>query len=296
MLAGLTALLVAFLAISGCVTMAPFGGDYDPGDGWTLEWSDEFDDGVLDDDIWHRQIMLRTGPYPGPYNNELQRYTGDPDTAYEQDGNLVLRADRIGNLDGDGQYTSARVISNPGGQNGTSGSTGATFMYGKIAVRATLPAGKGIWPAIWMLGDNINETGGSVPWPSSGEIDILETGSVNDRDGHYGHATLHGTLHYSNSFGSHQYTGDTTQLSEGTFADDYHIFEIEWDERSIVWRLDGVPYHYVDITRADMSEFHEPHYLLFNIAVGGHFTHVPDETTQFPQFMYVDWVRHYVSR
>ncbi|RLW70945.1 MAG: hypothetical protein B6D68_00190 [spirochete symbiont of Stewartia floridana] len=267
---------------------------YDPGTGWTLSWSDEFDDGIFDTDTWDRQVLM------DPFNNEWQQYTGDPGTAYEQDGYMILKAEWDGKAHGDNHYTSARVISNPGGGNGNSGSAGKTFQYGKIAARIQLPYGKGIWPAFWMLGDNIDETGGDTAWPGCGEIDILETGAKTDDDGYYGHATLHGTLHYNstedNSGNNHSLNGSHTVLPSGKFADNFHVFEIEWDKSKIVWKLDGVQYHSENITADNMSEFQLPYYVIFNIAVGGHFTHAPDATTPFPQFMYIDWIRHYTEK
>lgn len=265
-------------------------------EGWSLIWSDEFDNNIFDTDIWDRQVMM------SPYNNEFQKYTGAESTAYEEDGNMVLKADWDGIEHSKGHYTSARVISNPGGYRGDSGSTGKTMTFGKISTRIKLPSGKGIWPAFWMLGDNTSETGGDTPWPSCGEIDILETGFSGNTDGEYGHATLGGAIHYDSTINDNtgwdawDYLTDHVTLSTGIYADDYHVYEIEWDANLIVWRIDDVEFYSEDISNSKFNEFRKEFYLLFNIAVGGNLTDVPDnENTVFPQYMYIDWVRHYTK-
>ena len=267
---------------------------YDPGTGWTLDWSDEFNDGEFDTNVWTKQRLM------DPYNGEWQQYTGDASTAYEQDGYMILEADWSGVVHADNNYTSARVISNPGGQSGATDAEGRVFRYGKIAARIQLPYGKGIWPAFWMLGDNISETGGDTAWPMSGEIDILETGAGGDPD--YGQGTVHGTIHHDptadNSSGDNLYlTAGSYTLPDGEFfGANFRVFEIEWDEQQIIWRLDGQQFGSMSISEAGRTEFHEDFYVLFNIAVGGNFTADPDDSTDFPQYMYIDWIRHYVQQ
>ena len=269
--------------------------DWDPGQGWELAWSDEFNDGDFDTNIWTRQRWMT------PPNNELESYTGDPATAYEENGSMVLKATYDGGgYDQQGNYTSARVISNPGGQDGNSGADGKTFKYGKIAARIKLPGGKGIWPAFWMLGDNISETGGSTDWPQCGEIDILETGAKGDPN--YGQGTVHATVHRdpgteSNPEGYNDYVpaGSYTLANGELFKEEFHVFSIEWDQEEIIWKLDGIEFGRKDISSDIENEFHKDFYVLFNIAVGGHYTATPDETTGFPQYMYIDWIRHYTK-
>lgn len=292
-----TLFLIVSLALWGCKLDSDLsdgdGADnYDPGSGWTLSWSDEFNDGVFDTDIWTRQIWL------DPPNNEWEQYTGDASTAWEEGGNMILEAAWDGVVHGDNHYTSARVISNPGGQSGGSGTPGKVFLYGKIAARIKLPYGKGIWPAFWMLGDNISETGGDTGWPQCGEIDILETGAGGDPD--YGQGTVHGTVHRdpgteASPLGYNQYVsaGSYTLPGGEFFSEKFHVFEIEWDAAQIIWKLDGVQFGSKDITADIENEFHKDFYVLFNIAVGGNFTATPDSTTPFPQYMYIDWIRHY---
>jgi beta-glucanase (GH16 family) len=132
-----------------------------------------------------------------------------------------------------------------------------------------------------MLGDNIS----SVGWPACGEIDIMEliggTGA-NDR-------TTHGTVHWSEN--GHASFGGSYSLSTGKLADNFHVYSIIWNETSIKWLIDDVQYNQVNITSAEMSEFHENFFLILNVAVGGNWPGNPDETSVFPQSMYVDYVR-----
>jgi beta-glucanase (GH16 family) len=125
-------------------------------------------------------------------------------------------------------------------------------------------------------------------WAQSGEIDILELyGSKDD-------AMVEAIIHYADKYGSHAMMGAVScKLEEGIFADAFHIFELEWDENSISWFVDGQQYASTSITSKERSEFHEEFFILLNIAVGGSFAGRPDNTTTFPQYMYVDWVRVY---
>lgn len=248
-------------------------GTFDPGQGWTLSWADEFEGDSLNSANWNRQVVPA-----GRFNDEWQRYTDSPENAYVEDGQLVITALHEGGEHGMDQYTSARM--NTAGK--------LAFQYGKIAARIKLPYSEGIWPAFWMLGANIDENGGDTPWPACGEIDILELyGSEDD-------AAVEANLHYENASGSHSNMGPRSyRLQEGIFADDFHIFELVWDKQEITWYVDGNEYASIDITSDEFSEFHKDFFILLNIATGGSFAGRPNETTVFPQYMYVDWVRVY---
>jgi len=150
------------------------------------------------------------------------------------------------------------------------------FKYGRIDIRARLPQGQGIWPALWMLGENFPTVG----WPKCGEIDIMEL---------VGHepAKTHGTVHWHHN--GHASYGGHTSLSSGVFADEFHVFTITWDEQFIRWHLDDVQFHVIDIK--GLPEFHEDFFFIFNVAVGGNWPGNPDATTRFPQTMLVDYVR-----
>lgn len=235
---------------------------------YSLVWSDEFFSSSLNTNNW----TMETGG-GGWGNNELQYYTDRLDNAYIEDGKLVIEAKE--ESFGGRNYTSARLK--------TEGKK--FFKYGKIEARIKLPHGQGIWPAFWMLGENI----GSVSWPACGEIDIMEKiGGTNNEN------VVYGTLHWEEN--GHASYGGHYNLNGSVFSEDYHIFGIEWTPQTIKWYVDGTMYHSTDITPAGLSEFHEDFFILLNVAVGGDWPGPPDGTTVFPQKMYVDYVRVYADQ
>lgn len=246
---------------------------YTPGEGWKLAWSDEFDGDALNEANWNRQIVPA-----GRFNEEWQAYTDSADNAWVEDSCLIIRALHTGEEHGHDQYTSARL--NTAGKQ--------SWTYGKVAARMQLPYGEGMWPAFWMLGSSCNENGGDTPWPQCGEIDIMELyGSKSD-------AAVEANIHSADTRGEHQQMGAVPyHLESGKFSDRFHVFEVEWDEHRITWKVDGKEYAATDLAKEDDSEFHQPHFILFNLAVGGTHAGRPDATTCFPQTMYVDWVRVY---
>jgi beta-glucanase (GH16 family) len=231
---------------------------------YSLVWSDEFNGTSLSSD-WTFDIGTGSG---GWGNNELQYYTNQNYTL--NGGYLEITAK---NQAFNSQlYTSTRMK--------TQGIK--SWKYGRIDIRAAIPYGQGIWPALWMLGDNITTAG----WPSCGEIDVMELiGGDGARD-----RTVYGTAHWSDN-GAHAQYGNTTVLSSGKYADEFHVFSIVWTQNSITWLRDDVAYNTLDITPANLSEFKEKFFLIFNVAVGGNWPGSPDATTIYPQTMYVDYVR-----
>ena len=246
---------------------------YEPGPGWQLVWSDEFAGKTLDPKKWQRQVVEA-----GHFNDEWQRYTDSRENAYIDAGCLVIKAIHESDTHGPDQYASARLYTLP--ENG--------WTYGKIAARIQLPYGQGIWPAFWMLGSNIDENGGDTPWPQSGEIDILEMYGSKDN------AAVEANIHYAGKTGRHSTMGAVgTRLEQGVFADNFHVFEIEWDAERIEWFVDGERFASTPISSQEFSEFHKPFFILLNVAVGGRSAGPADDSTEFPQTMYVDWVRVY---
>jgi beta-glucanase (GH16 family) len=250
---------------------------YHPGEGWNLVWADEFIDPVVSDD-WTRQ------EYPdGNWNKEWQKYTASDENTYIDSGCLVIKAIHTSTVHDTFNYTSARL------HTGHSHS----WKYGKFVARIQLPYGNGTWPAFWMMGDNITEVGGDTDWPFCGEIDILETyGSKND-------SVLECNIHFWNETfgesGSHdQMHAKKTKLKDGIFADAFHVFEIEWDSTVVIWRLNSEEYARFSLEEDYLTEFSsEKFYILLNLAIGGLHSGIPDGTTVFPQYMYIDWVRVY---
>ncbi|MCF8226456.1 MAG: family 16 glycosylhydrolase [Bacteroidales bacterium] len=233
-----------------------------------LVWSDEFDyNGYPDANVWTPE---EGGGGWG--NNESQYYTSnDLDNAKVENGFLTITALKE-NFEGN-EYTSARLI--------TKGKI--NFQYGKIEARIKLPYGQGIWPAFWMMGENIDDVG----WPACGEIDIMEFVGGDDTDN-----KVHGTVHWDNS-GSHAQYGSSYSLAEGIFANDFHTFSVEWTPESVRWYVDNIQYNVIDITPSGLSEFHQDFFILLNLAVGGNWPGYPDASTVFPQTLVVDYVRVY---
>lgn len=243
--------------------------------GYSLVWSDEFNGTSLNTSDWTSEIGTGSG---GWGNNELQYYRSQNTTV----GNGFLTIEARKENFGGKQYTSSRLK--------TQGKQ--SFQYGRIDVRAVLPEGQGLWPAIWLLGDSIS----SVSWPACGEIDMMELRG-NEPD------TVSGTAHWQqnpgdgfSSYYSSDQAGTSPQLSSGTFADNWHVFSIVWDASEIKWYLDGAssPFHVIDITPNQLSEFRSSFFLLLNVAVGGNFLpNPPSNPNYFPQRMLVDYVRVY---
>ncbi|MDG0968316.1 MAG: family 16 glycosylhydrolase [Porticoccaceae bacterium] len=241
-------------------------------DGYSLVWSDEFSGTEINTDNWSLEVGGG-----GWGNNELQYYTNR--NAYLKDGMLVIRAEQ--ESFGGRNYTSARMKTQ-GKQN---------FKYGRVDIRARMPEGQGMWPALWMLGKNIDE----VSWPSCGEIDIMEmVGGGNGRDNR-----VHGTAHWNNGglqqnigYNPVSYGGNKLLSGSETLATNFHVFSIIWDDDSITWYIDDVQYHVMAIdSSASLAAFQKEFFLIFNIAVGGDWPQSPDASTVFPQRMVVDYVR-----
>ena len=233
---------------------------------YQLVWSDEFDSPSLDLTSWTRE----TGG-TGWGNNELEYYTNRDTNSYLQDGYLVIKAKQ--ESFGGKSYTSARLKTE-----------GKRFwQYGKIEAKMKLPYGQGIWPAFWMLGETISFVG----WPACGEIDIMEMIGGEGRE-----KTVYGTAHWDNS-GQHAQYGGSKTLSSGTYADDFHIYAIEWNESTIKWYIDNSLHTTISITPSGLSEFHQEFFIILNLAVGGNWPGYPDQTTTFPQYLTVDYVRVY---
>ncbi|MEM1164805.1 MAG: carbohydrate-binding protein [Planctomycetota bacterium] len=239
-----------------------------------LVWADDFE--TLDTSVW--QPMIGDGTeygIPGWGNNELQYYTDNERNAYVRNGELVIVAHR--ESQGGKEFTSARLRT-----------LGAVdVQYGRIEARVKVPATTGIWPAFWMLPSE--DTYGN--WPLGGEIDILET--KNDA------TALLGAIHFGDPWPNNTYAPGW-HYHDGTLADNYFIYSIDWFPDRIEWRLNNTLYHRVfaaqwhTATAPDSltAPFDQPFHLLLNVAVGG-WPGPPDETSVFPQEMRVDYVRIY---
>jgi beta-glucanase (GH16 family) len=233
--------------------------------GYTLAWADEFTNSVIGPASW----TFESGNNGGWGNNELQYYTDRTQNVFISQGNLVLeaRAETYNLLN----YTSTRMITK----------NKKMFKFGRIDIRAKMPVGKGIWPALWMLGKNIDQ----VSWPACGEIDILEM---------LGHEPnrIYGTMHWGTSSASHGSIGNSYLLNTGSFDQQFHVYSIIWANNSIKILVDDIQFvNFSDANVPGAYPFNNEFFFIFNIAVGGNWPGSPDATTIFPQRMIVDYVR-----
>ncbi|QLH20493.1 family 16 glycosylhydrolase [Streptomyces sp. Rer75] len=211
-------------------------------------------------------------------NHERQYYTdGTKNAALDGQGNLVITARKENPANyscwyGRCEYTSARL------------STARTFTtaYGHVESRMKLPRGQGMWPAFWMLGNDI----GSAGWPNCGEIDVMENVG-------YEPGTVHGTIHGPGYSGSGGIGAGYTLPGGAKFSDAFHTFAVDWSPNKITWSVDGNVYQ--TRTPADLNgnrwAFDHPFYLILNLAVGGYWPGDPDGSTTFPQQLVVDYVK-----
>jgi beta-glucanase (GH16 family) len=248
--------------------------------GWTLVWSDEFSGpygSSPDSKKWTYDIGGN-----GWGNHELEYYTKRPENVHVEEGNLVINARKESFTGADGvtrDYTSARL------------KTIGLFVqsYGRFEARIKIPEGQGMWPAFWLLGQDIP----SVGWPKCGEIDIMENIGKEP-------ATVHGSLHGPSSTGA---TSDMTSIfslpAGQNFADDFHLYAVEWEPDVVRFYVDAnlyATFRSSDWPAGGKWVFDHPFFIILNLAVGGDWPGSPDASTKFPQSMLVDFVRVYTKR
>ena len=238
-----------------------------------LVWQDNFDGESLDYSKWAVEVNAFGGG-----NQELQIYTDSPKNVRVENGNLVLQAHKgtTGISGTERDYSSGRVRTKHRGD----------WKYGRIEVRAKLPIGQGLWPAIWMLPTE-EKYGG---WANSGEIDIMEYRGQEPNK-------VLGTLHYGAPWPDNKHSGDEFVLAEGNFHDDFHTFAVDWQEGVIKWFVDGklvqTQTKWSSKGNPFPAPFDQEFHLLLNLSIGGGFVGAPDETSQFPQEFLIDYVRVY---
>jgi beta-glucanase (GH16 family) len=235
-----------------------------------LLWEDNFDgpaDQLPDATKWRFDLGTDWG------NDQLEYDTGRPENAsLDGNGNLRIIA-RQESYEGS-SYTSARLT------------TKGLFDHtrGRYEARIKLPLGRGLWPAFWLLGANVD----AISWPACGEIDIMEyKGQEPNR--------VHGTIHGPGYSGGNAIGGQFTLPGNG-FDQAFHTFAIEWTEASITWLVDDQVYQRrspADLPSNARWAFDHPFFIILNLAVGGNYVGDPDGSTVFPQTMLVDWVRVY---
>ncbi len=245
---------------------------------YSLVWADEFDQAssVPNPDNWGYDLGYGSD---GWGNDEWQNYTNNPQNVRVEDGNLVISA----------QWDSQNYPV-PGKRNGSITSARLntknkfSFKFGKAQARIKAPTSTGMWPAFWMLGNNFDTVG----WPQCGEIDIMEISPFL-----YGPNTSLFAMHWwDDATASHSSQGNRYRMNQA-LSDGYHVYEVEWDQKRVVGRIDNIIYFVKVLDQATMDEFLQKFFLILNVAVGGNLGGEPDATTIWPQNMYVDWVRVY---
>ena len=231
-------------------------------------WSDEFEGASLNLQSWTYDLGNGCPNLCQWGNNELQLYGDQSNLINLSNGRLIIRA-----INDNGVYRSARIK--------TKGKVELT--YGRIDIRAKLPKGKGLWPAFWMLGSNID----SKPWPGCGEIDLMELIGSEP-------STVFGTVHYEDvAFKAYRTSTGSASLTGEEFADKFHVFTTVWDKNHLDWYLDNKLFKSFSYPSESGNIFRLPYYFLMNVAVGGRWPGNPDGTTVFPQEMVVDYIRVY---
>jgi len=244
-------------------------------EGYTLLWNDEFNGTTLNEEIWN---IIPRQPYAT--NLELQEYTKSPDNVFVENGKLTLKALKTKDKFDKDYYTSGKVTTKKK----------KDFTYGKVDVRAKIPAGQGLWPAIWMMPTEETKYG---QWPRCGEIDIMEILGQEP-------ALTHGTIHYGNP---HEQQQGHYELEGETFADAFHVYGLEWEPGEMRFYVDGNIYHTVNDWYSSFADaepepypapFDQNFYMQLNLAVGGNWPGDPDETTDFDNAEFeIDYVRVY---
>jgi beta-glucanase (GH16 family) len=255
-----------------------------------LTWSDEFDeDGSVSLDKWTPETIPPVDNCCW-YNGEFQFYTDKSDNLRIEDGILKITAKKE-NFNGK-EYTSARLNTMDKFE----------FTYGKVEVRAKIPYGEGLWPAIWLLGANELEVG----WPMCGEMDILEHGDWLKESTVDDPGLISSAVHYHESFHLYQYENLPNSIfgpnPNGHFVrgetvldnpfDDFHVFSIQWSPKKIEFFVDGNKHHEFPVLTTN-GPFNKPFFILLNLAVGGHFTDYYIDPNFTESTFEIDYVRIY---
>jgi len=236
---------------------------------WRLVWSDEFNGSTLDTSKWDVEVNCWGGG-----NLEKQCYVNSPNNIYISDGSLHIRP-IAGNYQGkeegctlNNENSCTWTQPSTSGRIRTLKSDEGHWKYGKFEIRARMPKGDFLWPALWMLPtDNVYG-----PWAASGEIDIMEFRGQ-DRD------TISHAIHFGGEWPNNRYyTSGNLKFNNIDFTEDYHVYGLEWTKDNLIWFLDGretyresLQRSFGDIYTANGQPFDQRFHLIFNVAVGGNF-------------------------
>lgn len=249
-------------------------------DEYELVWADEFDGPEIDTNKWSFEIGDGCDQeLCGWGNRELQYYTDRPENAFINDqGHLVIKAIKETPQYEGYDYTSARMITYEKGD----------WKYGRMDIRAKMPIGQGMWPAVWMLP---SDTVYGI-WPRSGEIDIMEYLGHRPRE-------VLGTIHFGLDRWRYNSQYLTLDQSEPSFAEEFYVFTCIWTEDCILFQVDGRDIGVANTRSTTLPTtwpFDQFFHMILNVAVGGNLPGNPDASTQFPQTMEVDYVRVYQTK
>ena len=227
----------------------------------TLVWSDEFSAASLNTTVWNYELGAG-----GWGNNELETYTNSVDNVHLDSGYLHITV-----LNPSGSYYTSGRLTTQGKKD---------FTCGKIRIRAKLPQGQGLWPALWMLGSTFSTAG----WPKCGEIDIIVL---------LGNApsVVCDSLHWDDN--GHASRSNRYKLSGSSFSNAFHTFTLVWTPNNLKWLVDDKMFFNLSRSEVNTFPFNLPQFFIFNVAVGGNWPGSPDQTTVFPQHMIVDYIRVY---
>lgn len=270
----LLTVMMSLLVLAACDSDPYVPRERDTSDGdpanWSLIWEDQFD-GAAGDPVnaasWNHDVGG-----DGWGNQQLEHNTDRTENvSLDGQGNLQIVA-REESYQGN-SYTSGRIH--------TRGKVNTR--YGRIEARIKMPVGQGLWPAFWMMGEDIDFVG----WPNCGEIDIMEYRGQQPNRANF---AVHGP-----GYSGGMAPNSSTILAGTNLNDDFHTYTMEWTTDTLTWLVDGETYW--TLTSGDLSDwvFDDDFFILLNVAVGGTYVGSPDATTVFPQTMLVDWVRIYAA-
>ena len=237
---------------------------------YKLVWSEEFEGSSLNDESWNYELG-NIDPFGniGWGNNELQFYKVN--NIVVKDGHLIIEVRQ----ENDGSYSSGRITTRDKKE----------YKYGRIDVRAALPNQRGMLPAIWMLGKNYLQD----KWPICGEIDIAESFISGPETAN----RIKSNVSWGKSFPELKRHSSDFVLTSGNFSEEWHIFSLEWDENFIKFFVDGIQHFELIINEEMEHYFRNEFFLILNLAIGGNPVQNPDNSTVFPQRMFVDYIKVY---
>ncbi len=245
-------------------------------DGYNLVWRDEFDSANLSTDKWSFHLGTGCPNLCGWGNNEQQYYTSDTKNIYLHQGNLIIEAKN--ESIGDKEYTSSRIHTD----------NKFEFKYGRIDIRASMPSATGTWVALWLLNKNYEVQNPAEWWPRGGEIDIMEYLGEDKNE-------ILGTAHYGSDLSNHRFNSKKYQAVGEDYNKVYYVFSIIWEEDTVTWLVNNVPYHSINPTQTfgQPYPFNDEFFLIMNLSVGGNLPSELPIPSQYPTYLIVDYVRVY---